>query len=583
MTGAIALLLAGGPGRGLGEVAGVLGLGARELLAALALNALYAAILYAAARCFVTLWSDPATLAARLPGGLGGWLARRLPRPPGRELPPAVELALWSAVAVRLVLPPGLAAPWSLRSLVRSAGSLLGLGTAGAGPVPALDPSLLLGPLASGADGANAGASTGLGTATPWVLALAGLWLVGASACIVRFVRARRQVWRRIVAGRVLDDRCPADRSLLRTVARWRRVFGIRRPVRVVVGRGDGSPCTLGVLRPVIWLPERFVATGRDERSAAPTLAEAALAHELVHVHGLDDLWLRLLATVRALFLFHPVAWWVSARLVDARERAVDDAVLGRGLVTARTYGRALLSTLAGNTPGERSIHPADRALFPAFGSPKRSTPMRIHRIVRRHAANRSPKRRRLVACAAVSTALVALAALPMAAAPVGVSGQAAHAARSGPSAHPVHAAQAGTAHWASPVHQARVTSPFGERPDPFRSGDVSKHHDGVDLGAAAGTPILAPADGVVTVATEHYRPSPHWGTVIVVDHGGGLQTRYAHLGSLAVTEGQKVRRGDTLGAVGATGRVTGPHLHFEVLRDGEPVDPATFVADLAD
>ena len=132
-------------------------------------------------------------------------------------------------------------------------------------------------------------------------------------------------------------------------------------------------------------------------------------------------------------------------------------------------------------------------------------------------------------------------------------------------------------------MHHARVTSPFGERHDPFRSGDVSKHHDGVDLGAPSGTPVLAPADGVVTVATEHYRPSPDWGTVIVVDHGDGLQTRYAHLGSLAVTEGQKVTRGDTLGTVGATGRVTGPHLHFEVLRDGEPVDPATLVADLTD
>jgi murein DD-endopeptidase MepM/ murein hydrolase activator NlpD len=91
---------------------------------------------------------------------------------------------------------------------------------------------------------------------------------------------------------------------------------------------------------------------------------------------------------------------------------------------------------------------------------------------------------------------------------------------------------------------------------------------------------VLAPAPGVVLVATEDYEPSPASGTVVIVDHGDGLQTMYAHLGSLAVTDGESVARGQLLARVGSTGKSTGPHLHFEVRVGGEPKDPAEYVAD---
>jgi len=557
-------------------------------LASLAWNALYAAILYAGVRAVLAAWSGLRPAVSRIVRGRPGAGVRsrghgtlsrtaadlpeagargRSHRAP-RELPPVVELALWSAVAVRLVLPPGLAAPWSLRSLSHWAAALVGLGGGAADTGLPFDPSILLGPLGAGGGGEHAGAASGAVTATPWLLALAGVWLGGAIVCLVRFAEARRRVRRRIAAARVLDAARKEDRPLVLAARRWRRALGLRRPVRLVVGEGSGSPLTVGVLRPVIWLPARMV---RADRSAGGGLAEAALAHELIHVRGLDDLWLRLLAVVRALYYFHPVAWWVSARIADARERSVDDAVLDRHFVAPRTYGRALLATLAGPDAGGTPEHPADRDLLPAFGSPQRSTPMRIHRIVRRHADPQARRSRRAVTLSALGLAvLVACAALPMAAAPSALAAPAGHD-------------QAAKAHWTAPVHHARVTSPFGERHDPLTAAHPSQHHDGVDLGAPAGTPVLASADGVVTVATEHYGPAPHWGTVVVVDHGNGLETRYAHLGTLAVTVGQKVARGDALGTVGATGKVTGPHLHFEVLRDGTPVDPATLVTDLTD
>lgn len=129
-----------------------------------------------------------------------------------------------------------------------------------------------------------------------------------------------------------------------------------------------------------------------------------------------------------------------------------------------------------------------------------------------------------------------------------------------------------------TPVPGGRVSWGWGPGRDPFNGKEV--FHRGVDVAAAAGTPVLAPADGTVTVATESYEPSPASGTVIIIDHGDGLTTFYSHLGTLEVREGQRVTRGSLIAGVGSTGRSTGPHVHVEVLRDGEHADPADFVGE---
>lgn len=96
------------------------------------------------------------------------------------------------------------------------------------------------------------------------------------------------------------------------------------------------------------------------------------------------------------------------------------------------------------------------------------------------------------------------------------------------------------------------------------------RFHAGIDIARAAGTRILAANDGVVVQAGW----AAGYGLLVTVDHGGGVQTRYAHLSGLGVRPGQRVRRGDVLGAVGSTGLSTGPHLHYEVRRNGQPVSP---------
>ena len=112
------------------------------------------------------------------------------------------------------------------------------------------------------------------------------------------------------------------------------------------------------------------------------------------------------------------------------------------------------------------------------------------------------------------------------------------------------------------------VSSPYGLR---FNG---TEFHQGIDIAADMGAPIVATADGVVTAAGWN----GGYGNMVDVDHGGGIVTRYGHASAVAVTVGQQVRRGEVIAYVGSTGRSTGPHVHYEVRVDGQPVNPAGYL-----
>lgn len=118
----------------------------------------------------------------------------------------------------------------------------------------------------------------------------------------------------------------------------------------------------------------------------------------------------------------------------------------------------------------------------------------------------------------------------------------------------------------------ATVTSDFGMRTHPITN--EHKHHNGIDIRAAEGTPVLPAKDGIVTFSGEQ----SGYGNMIEVDHGDGTQTRYAHLSERLVSFGDSVSTNQPLALSGATGNVTGPHLHFEYHQNGEPVDPENHV-----
>jgi murein DD-endopeptidase MepM/ murein hydrolase activator NlpD len=122
-----------------------------------------------------------------------------------------------------------------------------------------------------------------------------------------------------------------------------------------------------------------------------------------------------------------------------------------------------------------------------------------------------------------------------------------------------------------------KVTSMFGSRTDPM-FGD-KRSHEGVDLGGNIGEVVLATGDGKVIVVERSY-VKMGYGHMILIDHGFGYKTRYAHLHSIVVKKGDLVKRGQQIGTLGNTGKSTGPHLHYEVLIRNKPVDPLNFFAN---
>jgi murein DD-endopeptidase MepM/ murein hydrolase activator NlpD len=122
-----------------------------------------------------------------------------------------------------------------------------------------------------------------------------------------------------------------------------------------------------------------------------------------------------------------------------------------------------------------------------------------------------------------------------------------------------------------SPLDQYRMTSGFGERADPVNGRKAA--HYGVDLKAPTGTPVMATAPGTVVFAGR----KGHFGRLVEIDHGNGIRTRYGHLRKILVEPGQEVSHREEVGLLGSSGRSTGPHVHYEILVDDEPRDPADF------
>lgn len=452
---------------------------------------------------------------------------------PLRRRSPALGCALWTLVFLRLLLPPDLAHPFS-------AGALLGRYLEA--PAVAAEPGVgVAGPFA-GFGPLDSGETLMPGvTASVLPVALVVLWLQGLALYLFFYLRRLRRCGRLVREARPLGAGPVTD-----LVREWCRRLGIRRRVEVRATAARISPFTTGTSRPVVVLPEVLLADA--------VATESALAHELVHVARWDSLWLRLQHLIQALYFFHPVAWLSGRVLTEERERLCDETVLSYGVLSRRDYATSLVTVL--------KLEAVELGV-PHLWTHKRRWEMRIRTILSRSGASSRLGRWSMTA------AVLALGAflLPLA-------GSTAVGA-SAPSPEPGAQAQM-VSELANPLPGGHISSRFGKMKDPWKHEVVQ--HKGIDVVAEEGTPIHAAEAGVVEVAATEYAPKPGSGTVVVVDHGGGLKTYYGHLKSFSVEVGQKVARNDVLGEVGNTGRSTGPHLHFEAWRDGEPVDPATLV-----
>ena len=122
------------------------------------------------------------------------------------------------------------------------------------------------------------------------------------------------------------------------------------------------------------------------------------------------------------------------------------------------------------------------------------------------------------------------------------------------------------------PIAKGWMSSPYGQRKDPFTGQQM--WHQGVDFAGKLGSDVVAVAGGVVTWSGDRYG----YGDMVEINHGGGYSTRYAHNKENLVKVGDIVKKGQVVALMGSSGRSTGPHVHYEVYKNGRPVDPASYV-----
>jgi len=381
-------------------------------------------------------------------------------------------------------------------------------------------------------------------------LAWLGVYLTGLGWHAARRVRSTLR-WRLLLRqARVVGDAelraCPA-------MTPGQRAYIAASMLTVRTTDLPLSPMLHGVLRPGLLLPAHMAALDSGQQ-------QMIVEHELTHCRRADPLWLALSGCASLLFWFNRPCRMLGEALREAVELGCDDAVLaGRSASERQGYAAALLAQL--RLQAQAAI-PAGAA-FGSLGVAGRVQRMRAAQPAR------LSWRGRLLAGATLGGLAFAGAALQPA-----FSSQAATVpapSMAAPVAVPV-AAQPMPDVWRYPLAQARVTSLYG-----VRSPSRPKGHKGIDFAARRGTPVVAVAAGSVAQAGF----DAAWGQYVRVDHGGGRSSLLIHLDRIDVATGQQVAAGDPLGASGASGKATGPHLHLEYWQDGQRLDPALVLPDL--
>ncbi len=272
-----------------------------------------------------------------------------------RRRGPGLHCALWSLVLLRLVLPLDLGhAITAVQLLDRLASPTRAVRWSRSNPW-GLSSGLIETPPTDLT-------STGDRPRSPWILLWALTWAAG-SLVVGRRMWVSRSRFRRL--ARAARDSQTAE--LVSLSEYWRRRVGVRRPVRIAVTDESVSPFTVGILRPVIVLPDVLALESRRR------VCEAAIAHEMAHIKRLDVLWADTQRLLHCFYFFHPLVWYAGARIDLERERLCDATVLRCGGIGRRWYAGALIEVAGlGLTTGTA----------PAFTQPKRRVHMRIQSIL---------------------------------------------------------------------------------------------------------------------------------------------------------------------------------------------------------
>lgn len=352
-----------------------------------------------------------------------------------------------------------------------------------------------------------------------------------------------RHIWFAYRIGYAVDMEHP---ELEAAFEGWRERIGIRRKPRYAFTDVVSSVCVHGFFRPVVLMPEALLDRVSEHD------VTLMVAHEMAHIKRGDTTLFAFCTGVKAVFWFNPFMQRIAAQANLAAEQAADALVIARG-AERKHYARCFVQGLrfaAGARFTERELVPS----FTPFD--RHSRRERLDAILSGRGPSGLTMRTRL----GIAATMAAAAGLAFAQAALAVT----------PKPHETLTQ--------APV-EGTVTKSFTQRSVQL-DAKKTKEHMGVDIVATRGDIVRASGDGKVVEATKRYRGQTAWGKVVVIDHGHGLVTRYAHLDGYVVNKGDVVKAGDPIGAVGSTGRTGGKaHLHFEVIQNGSPVDPLPVIA----
>jgi len=397
------------------------------------------------------------------------------------------------------------------------------------------------------------------------ILSASALWLTiyatGLALAALKLLRARR-LWRGLLAT---AQRLSAEELAMHGAFNNEQLEAItQRELAVFETSAAISPMLIGLRQPRLLLPAHLRAMSTEQQ-------QMIIHHELRHWRQRDPLCLGIAAFLQTALWFNPALRWLSRAMEWAMELSCDQHVLaGRPQQQRKQYAAALLQQWQAQT----GLRPAGGIAFGGIDGATVASRLRWMQQTRTPALTRHAAWLVAAAMAAVIAATAALQPALAFSKPADAANSAMTSA--GADGTPASlASPAGPEVWRYPLDQMRVTSFFGVTRDVM----AGPHH-GIDLKAASGTPVHAAASGTVISAGPLAEHDGRYGIAVIIDHGA-RRSLYAHLSSVAVQPGAKVAAGQLIGASGGTGFATGPHLHFEVRVQNQPVDPATQLAGL--
>lgn len=455
----------------------------------------------------------------------------------------AAATRYWLCLWLLAVLPPLLA---------------MALAVAAPSQVAAL-PSPLALPVALDLDAGGPAITAGTATAPRlgWPTLGQVLWaayLAGTCIALLRLLRGT------LAVARIVRAAPPVTPDAWRGVASREHADQLaRQGIRIHLTQHAVSPFAVRWPRPTIVLPAAALQVFSDRQ------LRLVLGHEAAHLARRDPQRAGAMAVVDALLWFNPFVRRITARLQMAVELRCDALALGSDDTARRDFAAAYLQALRMAGHGAAAASPSALTHRDAAG----------HRLRIQHMLGGDTGRtlplaaRTLLGTGALgigATLMLVQAGTAATPLPLGIVAIAASPTLATPDASLLAAA---TMRFAAPLAQSRITGHYGDA-----GGIRQRAHRGIDFGVRVGTPVLAPADATVLAATPEYPGGAQYGTVVVLDHGNGWQTLFAHLDGTDVQVGQQVRSGDQIARTGRSGRVTGPHLHMEMLFNGERIDP---------